>query len=300
MGGNVFHSSAWGSMVEAHGAQAIPFEVVYGNAVVGLGIAAARRSRFPLMGRFRDHLMLETPPILEPGHAFQPAYEALISFAHRERFADLTIDTTDCLVSPIELPEADRRGERVEFWVDLSWGHDGVIERMSTNHRRNIRKARRTGFDVIEDSTLEGAMSLRSLQDATFERRLGLGQTRGTAWDRDDYRRTMASYVNAGVMNFWFIERHGERLSGLGVLRFGSRAYYLVGGTSSRGYECGAAFAAFDAVLARLTGQGFAVLNLGGTPAAAGREGDMDYGLYRFKLGFGSRVLRLATLKRHV
>jgi lipid II:glycine glycyltransferase (peptidoglycan interpeptide bridge formation enzyme) len=101
----------------------------------------------------------------------------------------------------------------------------------------------------------------------------------------------MQAWLDARSMRFWFAERDGVTQSALGILLFGARAYYLVGGTSAEGYRSRAAFAAFGHVIEQLCRAGITELHLGGVPPEAEREDHADHGLYRFKRGFGAEPL---------
>jgi hypothetical protein len=300
-GGNVFHSSAWGRVARATGGEPVRLEFSREGGPAGLALAAARRSRFPLLGRFRDRLILETSPLLAPGTSFAEGAAGLVAFAHREGFAELSLGTTDGEFGP----EGDLTRDwdvkrRVEFRIDLSGGVERTLAQFTSSHRRNLRKANEEGLTFVEDSTLAGALALRDLQDETFQRRSVLGHTRGRAWERDGFVKTMSAYLEAGALRFWFGALRGERLSGVGILTFGTRSYYLVGGTSAAGYEARAAFFVFGQLLGLLPAAGVTSLNLGGVPVQAEDADDQDHGLFRFKAGFGSQILRLATLRRRL
>ena len=218
---------------------------------------------------------------------------AIEDFARRQGFGVLRVGSyADPRPSADAIPDPPRVRiqPRLEFRVALGPDLPATLARMGAGHRRNIRKARELDFEFSENTSLEGALALHALQEQTFHRRRDLGNENAAAWPVESYRRTMAAYLEARVIRFFFASRRGAPLSGIGTLEFGGSAYYLVGGTSAEGYTCKAVFALFAYTIERLIGQGCSELNLGGVGVDVQDERHVDHGLYRFKAGFGSPV----------
>jgi lipid II:glycine glycyltransferase (peptidoglycan interpeptide bridge formation enzyme) len=74
------------------------------------------------------------------------------------------------------------------------------------------------------------------------------------------------------------------------------RAFYLMGGSTPAGYECGASIWLHWQIASRMADAGFVAYNLGGSSPSAAVPGDPAHGLYRFKTGFGSRAVRCRSL----
>jgi hypothetical protein len=290
-GGIVFHGTPWAKVIEAHGAEPWFLQFRSHGDVAGYAIAEALRSRLPVLGRRRSSLSLETTPLLARDASLVGAVEATRAFGRRARLGRL-----QCLSYAALLPEATAElaqlgltvRPRLEFRIPLGANLADTLGGMSSGHRRNIRKAMDDDFSLREDSTVEGAMLLRRLQDTTYGRRHEQGNVEAQPLTPAYYRTTMEAYLATGTLRVWLVERSGDPLSALGILIYGPRAYYLVGGTSEEGYKCRAAFAAFGHVIEALCAAGVVELHLGGTPSAAETEGHPDHGLYRFKKGFGT------------
>jgi len=294
LGGNVFHSRAWGEACRALDGEALYVRLERRGHLVGVAVASARRTRWRPLGRLRDVLALNTPPALAENVSRREALQAIGDCARARGFGAMRMHSyADPRPFDEDLPDQwpARIEPRLEFRVALGPDLAATLARMSSGHRRNIRKAADQGFQFDEDTSLAGALRLHALQEQTFERRRGLGNEDAAAWERASYRRTMQAYLDSGAIRFFFARRNDAALSGIGTLEFGRQAYYLVGGTSLEGYQCKAVFALFGYTIARLIGQGCTELNLGGVGVEVQDEHHVDHGLYRFKAGFGATIL---------
>jgi len=276
------------------GAEPHYFRIGYPDGTEGFALAAGSRSRWPVIGRWRDVLTLNTPPILPEGKPVREALALLWRYARANGFAKIWCSS---FADPRPEETASLREEgfhlspRLEFRVPLGPDFDAALSRMSSGHSRNIRKGMSADFIMVEDSSIGGALELRTMQDDTFSRRRSIGNLGFEEWQRDTVKRVMGSYLDSGAIRFWFAALEGRRLSGVGILLFGDKAYYLVGGTMREGYECRAAFALFGHLIKWLGENGYSELNLGGTSVEAEGDDHPDRGLFRFKAGFGSEVL---------
>ncbi|HVZ77567.1 MAG TPA: GNAT family N-acetyltransferase, partial [Gemmatimonadaceae bacterium] len=265
-GGNVFHGSAWGRVLAASGREPWFLEILSRGEPVGFAVAGGARSRLPIVGPRRSELALNTTPWLAPSVDLGDAVRALRPVARARGFGWLECSA----FATLRAAETRALGAlgftlrpRLEFPMPLGATLHETMGTMSAQHRRNVRKALDEGFTFREESTLAGAMRLRALQDTTYGRRWARGHTHARPVPRLEYRRTMQAWLDARSMRFWFAERDGVTQSALGILLFGARAYYLVGGTSAEGYRSRAAFAAFGHVIEQLCGAGITELHLG-------------------------------------
>lgn len=294
LGGNMFHSRAWGEASRTLDGEALYLRLERHARLIGVAVASARRTRWRPLRWLRDVLTLNTPPALAEDVSRRDALQAIEDFAHARGFGAIRMTSyADPRPFDEELPDRSRTRvqPRLEFRVALGPDVAATLARMSAGHRRNIRKAAGQGFEFTEDTSLAGALRLHSLQEQTFQRRRGLGNEDAAAWEPASYRRTMQAYLDSGAIRFFFASRDGTPLSGIGTLEFGRQAYYLVGGTSVAGYRCKAVFALFGYTIARLIAQGCTELNLGGVGVEVQDERHVDHGLYRFKAGFGATIL---------
>ncbi len=291
MGGNAFHGAGWGGVVAGLGGEPWFLEFLSDGEPAGYAVAWGARSRRPFVGRRRSELLLNTTPLLRAGVELGDAADALREFARAQRFGWL-----ECSAYASLRPAATESlrdlgfavNRRLEFAVPLGETLEATLAGMSSTHRRNVRKGMDQGFAFRENSTHDGAMTLRRLQDTTYARRWEMGQTHAQPIPDDEYARTMDAWLRAGGIRFWFLEHDGRPLSALGILVYGRRAYYLVGGTAADGYTLRAPFGAFGHVMRELCAAGVTELHLGGVPSGAEDEQHPDHGLFRFKRGFGA------------
>jgi Acetyltransferase (GNAT) domain len=292
-GGTIFHSSAAGRVLAAEGFTPWYLEIVRGNSRVGVAIAGSTRSRLPLVGARRSQFYLQTTPLLDADVDLLDAVRAIGEFASAHGFGWLQCSAFDSL-NPEATQELAALGlevtPRLEFRVPLMATLDETIETMSRKHRQNVRRAMQQGLEFREDSSMDGALALRPLQENTYARRWADGRTDVQIMDREFYEHRVQGWLAAGALRIWFVEHNGEPLSALGVLTFGTRGYCLVAGTSKPGYTVRAAYAVYGHVIEELCRTGVTELNLSGVPATAACPDDPDFGLFRFKRGFGGTV----------
>ena len=299
-GGTIFHSSAMGAAAIVRGQEPWYLRVERGGRTVGLAVGAGIHTHSPILGRHHSVLEFPTMPRLTPdgGETLANVVGAIRAYARAQGFERVRF-SSHADVQPDETPTLGPAGlalaPRFEFRVPLEACFEATIAGMGAGHRRKTRKALRSGLEFIEDTSLAGAMTLRELQDVTYGRRHEHGNRSARAWAVEDYRIVMSAYLAQRAIRFWFVLRDGRPLSGAGVMMFGEQAYYLLAGTSREGYECDAAYAVIGHLIAYLTSQGIRELNFGGMAVGTEEQGHIEHGLYRFKTGFGARVVRCYT-----
>lgn len=193
---------------------------------------------------------------------------------------------------PWPAPDLARLGlvarERLEFLLDLRGTEEERFARIKSSHRRKVRDAGKAGVTVADESARGELELLHELQGHTQERRAARGDSMSVP-EREQYRRLADPFVRSGGGRFFVGRRDGAALSAILCGVEGTRAYYLMGGTSPAGFECNAAtFVLWRAALL-LAEAGVTELNLGGVPRDAEREGHPEHGLWRFKEGFAPR-----------
>ena len=299
-GGNTFHSSAMGAIALAQGREPVYLRAEQAGRVVAHAVAEAGRSRRPIGWRRHSVLELKTMPVLAPGSGvtLQQVVDAVRRLAATTGFGRIQFssfaDPQPADTAALAL-DGYRVTPRLEFRVSLGADLEETLAGMTAQHRRNIRKGLSAGCEFVEDSTLDGAIALRALQDVTYARRHEQGNYDARAWPVADYRVAMQALLASNSIRFWFVRRDGAPQSGIGVMTFGRWAYYFLGGTSREGYANRAAFALFGEVIRTLTAEGNRELNLGGMAVGAEDPSHIEHGLYRFKTGFGARVVRCQT-----
>ncbi len=180
--------------------------------------------------------------------------------------------------------------------VDLAGSEAEVLGRMKPKTRYNIGLAAKKGV-----SARIGAGA------ADLERFIGLIQATG---QRDGfavhapayYRRAYELFQPAGQCQLVLAEYAGETLAGVMVFRLGHRAWYFYGASSDRERSRMAPYLAQWEAMRWARASGALSYDLWGVPdhdeaaLEAGFEHRRDglWGVYRFKRGFGGRLVRTA------
>ena len=277
-GGGVFHTPA-GVLVGAPEG-----EVVYVHLVAGgetRGIAVGVRSRCRLSWRVR-HAHFPALPALAPGIDVGDALEALRDVLRKAGIAEVEIGSYDASYVP-----ADGIEPRLEYVVSFPQTGD-VTSAWGTTHRRHVRRGDRDGWTTRLLLGDEARTAILGIQQSTAERAAslhrGFAPAQVTGW---------VSLVTATLpLPDWGLAvvgayRDTTLLAALLLGWAGQRAFYLIGGSTPDGYQCGAAPWLHAQAMTMLARRGIQRYNLGGTPLDAAEESSPAHGLYRFKTGFG-------------
>lgn len=166
---------------------------------------------------------------------------------------------------------------RVEYLLDLE-----RPVRLSSNHRRNAVRARRSGV-TVRRGTDHGALAAHlRLMAQSMERRDARGESVPVVAEDREAR----ALLQLGAAELFQAMNGDVPLSSVLVLRSATGAYYHSAGTSPHGMELGASPLLLGEIAASLASEGATVFNLGGA-------GDESPGLQRFKAGFGARTVSL-------
>lgn len=245
------------------------------GAVHEFAVAMRRR------GRIGSTLEIPSLPEAAKDQLF---WNGIYSLCRQLRVTDLIAGT---FFSPqFRLPslrgEISRR-ERREYVVSLQ--DERWDSSLSSNHKRNIKKASAAGLK-IRHALLQPALLSDHvrLMEQSLDRRAARGESVAVGSKVEDKSRT---YIESGVGELYQATRDGIVLSSILLLRSKRSAYYQSAGTSPEGMSVGASHFLIYSVCKKLRESGVRVFNLGGAP-----EGSS---LARFKAGFGAVEISLAA-----
>ena len=296
-GGHALHLPAV-QLVDASSDQVHLWALEEGTEVVACVTAvetASRSSRWSL--RRRRQLVLPTAPALRDPERGAEVRDTLLDLAAREGFERIHVGASgsDWMAEDENL--APYRGEAItEFVLDLREGPDAVFANMHKTHRKNVRRARREGFDLRRSADLEALLVLRTVQLASSER---VGErSEGFAVRDEDFYRRLHETVYAPGHGQVLVARDGDRpLAALAWLSLGPRAQTVRSGSLPEGYRSRVMYLLYDELIRHCTEHGIEELNAGGVPAAAVESGHPQSGLYEFKQGFGGRAVTRHALE---
>ncbi|MBN2051284.1 MAG: peptidoglycan bridge formation glycyltransferase FemA/FemB family protein, partial [Spirochaetales bacterium] len=183
--------------------------------------------------------------------------------------APVDIQPPDTVMIPLEPPEED------------------LLAAMKHKTRYNIRLAEKKGVRVTEGSEAD-LSDWHRLYEETLRRDRIAGHSRR-------YFKTLFSQgrsfgQGAPVLRLLFAEAQGERVAAVIVGRCGLRATYLYGASSNRHRNLMPAYALQWHAMKTEKAAGTSNYDLFGIPPAEDENHPM-HGLYRFKTGFGGRIV---------
>ncbi|HNS51117.1 MAG TPA: peptidoglycan bridge formation glycyltransferase FemA/FemB family protein [Anaerolineae bacterium] len=179
--------------------------------------------------------------------------------------------------------------------VDLEGSPEAVLERMKQKTRYNIRLAERKGVTVRSGSEADLP---------AFYRMMGVTAER----DRFDvhseayYAAAHRLLVQAGRGELLLAEHEGRLLAGVVAMAFGDTACYMYGASSDEGRNLMPTYLLQWEAMRWAQEQGYRWYDLWGVPdedeavleAQFADRSDGLWGVYRFKRGFGGRLVRTA------
>ncbi len=175
--------------------------------------------------------------------------------------------------------------ERVEFYLPIDRSLDALSADLKGGRRTDIRKAEKNGVSSRVEPAPVAQAELTRLQAASMERR----DLRLDLADRGRTERLRADLVASGHAILLLSERDGRAINAALFGVFGTRAYYLLSGSSPAGNAAAGPVHILWTAIQVLQARGVTLLNLGGVGLPA-EKGDPNYGLYRFKRNFGAEA----------
>jgi hypothetical protein len=301
----------WETILQRHGASPLHHPAIHrshlpasslsylllqrGGEEVGCALALhheERKLRLPI-GR-KKILELPSAPALDTNVDRDEAKRGLLGYAGDCDRLVIRGSSSDWLVDDPAF-SAYRDDAILEFVHELTDDVDEVRATFHKVHRKNARRANKRGVEVVEDSSLEGMLVLRTMQMASAERARERDNAFGVR--EEEFFHTLHREVYAPGLGHLFLARHeGKPIAALAWIQLGKRAQTVRSGSTPEGYQNYAMYGLYDALVERLVGEGVRELNGGGVPAEAVAEGHPQHGLYEFKKGYGGAETLRYTL----
>ncbi|MBN2305374.1 MAG: peptidoglycan bridge formation glycyltransferase FemA/FemB family protein, partial [Anaerolineae bacterium] len=169
--------------------------------------------------------------------------------------------------------------------LDLSQSEDDLLAGMSQGTRRKVRTGPKKDVTVREASGEADFQTLYDLYRVTGERQGFLIRP------PEYYREAWARFMAAGLATAFLAEWEGRALAGLVLFHFGPKAWYFYGMSSDEERNRMPTYALQWAAIRWARERGYPIYDFWGAPDTF-REDDPMWGVYRFKDGFGGRVVR--------
>ncbi len=293
-GGHVLQSWAWGELKSHFG---------WRVERLGLDSAGAQVLFRSLPGGVGSIAYVPKGPLLDwdDGQALRDLLAAIRPLARRRRAICLKIEP--------DLEDSPGRAERLRaagfrpspqpiqprrtIVVDLDAEPEAILARMKQKTRYNIRLAGRKGVAVRPGG--EGDLpAFYRLMEATA-RRDGFA-----IHSQAYYEAAHRLFVPAGQGRLLLAEYEGRLLAGLVAVALGDTACYLYGASADEGRELMPSYLLQWEAMLWARERGCRAYDLWGVPdedepaleAEFAQRGDGLWGVYRFKRGFGGRLVR--------
>jgi serine/alanine adding enzyme len=200
-----------------------------------------------------------------------------------------------------QFQSAEPTQPRSSVHLDLVPPADALLASMSKGHRADVRRAAREGCVVAQATDAAGFAQFYDILTATSQRnQFGIHSA-------EYYRQVCAQFGDAAQV--WVATRDGAAEAAALTVGWGPDALYLYSGSTEAGLRSGAQHAIQWEVIRWAQARGCRRYDFWGVPdqfGVAAQEPDADerarleqqattdplFGVYRFKKGFGGRVVR--------
>jgi lipid II:glycine glycyltransferase (peptidoglycan interpeptide bridge formation enzyme) len=260
-----------------------------GGCITGACVGRIVKKSFAKVLALSHGLFLPTVPafMMDGNIEKNDFYNSLIQFLREYGYKWLEIDSRwGDDFRTLRGIEGVTGGRLIEFTINLERNIDVIYGAMHKKHRKNIKRARENGIEIIQDSSLEGLLELRRLQQLSSER----ASERGNEYSVQDekaYRRIYEGIYRSGLGNVFFAKKDNEYIAGLAYLAFGKKAVTVRSGSTRKGYDLFAMYLLKSELIRSLKDRGFQELNIGGVPEEAIESSHPQHGLYDYKRYYG-------------
>jgi lipid II:glycine glycyltransferase (peptidoglycan interpeptide bridge formation enzyme) len=191
------------------------------------------------------------------------------------------------------VPGATSIQPRRSLWVDLSPDERVILGAMKSKTRYNIRLGARKGV-TVRQGTAADLDTYNRLMEITSER------NRFGTHSPDYYRAAFDLFAPRGEVGLFIAEYEDEPLAGLMAFAFNRNAWYFFGASSDTQRNLMAPYAVQWAAIRWAKAKGCTTYDLWGVPdedaptleSQFTERQDGLWGVYRFKRGFGGRLVR--------
>lgn len=291
-GGHLLQSWAWGELKARFG---------WRVQRIAVGAACAQILYRPLPGGLGALAYVPKGPVARDESELQALLDEIDTRARRERAICLKIEP-NLEDDAGQRQQLQRQGFRISpqqvqprrtLVVDLDGEPDAILQRMKQKTRYNIGLSERKGVTVRSGDETDLPAFYHLMKDTA--------QRDGFAiHSREYYDTAHRLLASTGRGRLLLAEYDGQLLGALTVLAFGDTACYMYGATSNEHRNRMPAYALQWAAMLWAREQGCRLYDLWGVPdededtleAHFTERSDGLWGVYRFKRGYGGRLVR--------
>ncbi|MCX7853298.1 MAG: peptidoglycan bridge formation glycyltransferase FemA/FemB family protein [Caldilineales bacterium] len=299
--GHILQMSGWGRLKRAFGWQDVRLALCEGDTLqAGAQLLLRRHPRLPFLPAVAAYAPKGPLVDWQDEAQVRTLLQALRRFCRRRGVLLLRIEP-EIPDDPTLAARLRRLGfrpsrsvqPRTTVWVDLEADDETLLARMHSKWRYNVRLAARKGVTVREG----GADDL-----ATFTTLMAItGQRQGFGVHEPAYYRLFWElFAPTGHAVLLLAEHEGHALAGLLIGQAAGRAWYLYGASGDEGRQLMPNHLLQWEAMRWARSHGCRVYDLWGVPDEVAEHPDAPipepatglWGVWRFKRGFGGRVVR--------
>ncbi|MCS7178266.1 MAG: peptidoglycan bridge formation glycyltransferase FemA/FemB family protein [Anaerolineae bacterium] len=291
---HVLQTWEWGAFKERQGWRMIPLLWEADGLPRAAALVLSRRA-----SRFLPRVMyVPKGPLLpyEDESLLQAVLSDLETLARAQKALFLKIDPDVEAESPLGervttvlqargwLPSPEQVQFRSTLLLDLRASPEEILARMKPKWRYNIRLAQRKGVTIREGTLADLSLLYRMYQETSIRDRFVIRP-------EEYYQDAWGTFIAAGLACPLVAEVAGEPVAMVILFRFGQRAWYMYGASRSVYRDWMPNHLLQWEAIRWARQQGCTVYDLWGAPDTPD-ESDPMWGVYRFKAGFGARLVR--------
>ena len=235
------------------------------------------------------HVVMATPPVTALDYT--ETVDSLARALRRHRVAELDIESFGAVR---DTPIGQRPGRlRAEHIVRIrERDPQSIAATFSHNHRKYLKGSGKANWELRQLTGDDAHAALNAAQQTAAKRAQERGEQMGVAaLPKAAHCDVFDPSKPWGLSCFAAVE-NDEMLSVALIGWCNGTAYDLISGSTSEGYRRRAAFWLQWQILAALAAGGYNIYNMGGTGQVEEDPEAPGYGLFQYKRGFGSELVR--------
>lgn len=170
------------------------------------------------------------------------------------------------------------------FWLDLEKEAEEILMDMKSKTRYNVRYAKRQGVKVVRDNSWESFEEYWRLMEKTMNRQDFYAHDK-------QYHKLMFKNLRGKIAHLFRAEYKGETLATWIIFVLNDVLYYPYGASTRKHRNVQASSRMTWEIIKFGKEQGCKLFDMWGSPGPKPEKSDPWYGFWRFKKGFGAKIV---------
>lgn len=261
------------------------------GSIMGLEVLS-RKKVMRKIGLFKN-LEFYTGPVLHNEEKTTRCIRALEVKAKELGYFTVRYNSWDHITAYSNILYKHPDPKRNEYVLELEPGPRCFKEKIKKRRRRIIRKARKDGLVLVEDSEKENILLLYKMMNNSKRVRDGKGYSK---YHENIIpfldKQVMENLIDNQILRLFQVSKEGKPLSAVAMLSYGKRAFGLFIGITNEGYQLNASSIMVHDLALKVMDEGKTYLNIGSVPRD--QSGD---NLRWFKMSLGANEYPVASGK---